>query len=127
MTTTTAATLRSSRVFTTAFMTRITYVALSIPCLVCVEVAERLFPARWCWPSVTMPRIVAIVHVAVEATRTVEPGTGSDEQATTEPIRAIVAVGRTAIGSIVVIAIGTSRFCSYVDTNLSRCSRTTDE
>jgi hypothetical protein len=125
--TTAAATLCSSRVFTTTIMTRITYVAPSIPCLVCVEVAERLFPSRWCRPRVTVARIVAIVHVTIEAVRTVEPGASPDKQPTIEPIRSIVSVRGTAVGSIVIIAIRTSGFRSYVDADLSRRSRTTDE
>jgi hypothetical protein len=125
--TTTAATLRSGRVFATATMTRISYVALSIPRLVCVEVVKGLLATRRRWSGVAVPRIVAVVYVTVEAMRTVEPGASSDEDAATEPIRAIVAVGRTAIGRIVIIAIGTSGFRAYVHADLSRCSRATDE
>jgi hypothetical protein len=125
---TTAATmLRSSRVFTASIMTRIAYVAPSISRLVCVEMAKRLFPARWCWSSITMPRIVVVVYVTVEAMRTVEPRTSPDEQSSTEPIRSIVAVGRTPIGGIVIIAIGTSRFRSNGDADLSRGSRAANE
>jgi hypothetical protein len=120
--TTTATTLPSSRVFTTTLMTRIAYVALSIPCFVCVEVVERLLSARWCWSSVTVPRIIAVVYVSVKAMRAVKPGASPDEKAAAEPIRAIVAVGRASIGRIVIIAIGASGFLSYVDTDLSRCS-----
>jgi hypothetical protein len=125
MTTTTA--LRSSRVFSTAAMTGIAYVALSIPRLVCVEVVKCLLAARWCGSCVTVSRIIAVVYVSVEAMRAVKPGASPDENAATEPIRAIVTVGRTAIGGIVIIAIGTSGFRSYVDADLSRRSRAANE
>jgi hypothetical protein len=123
----TTTTLRSSRVFSTAAMTGIAYVALSIPRLVCVEVAKRLLAARWCGSSVSVSRIIAVVYMSVEAMRAVKPGASPDENAATEPIRAIVTVGRTAIGDIVIIAIGTSGFRSYVDADLSRCSRAANE
>jgi hypothetical protein len=102
--------LRSSRMFSTAIMPGIAYVALSIASLVCVEVTKRLFPARWGWSSVTVPRIITVVNMAIEAMRPVKPRTSPDEQPATEPIRSIVAIRRTAIGRIVIIAIGTSGF-----------------
>jgi hypothetical protein len=65
--------------------------------------------------------IVAIVDMAVEAGTTVVPGTSSDEHPPVEPVRPIVAVGRAAIRSIVVIAIGARRRNSDTDRNLGWC------
>lgn len=42
---------------------------------------------------VAIARIKRVVDVAVEAARTVEPGTGSDEDAAVEPLGAVVAIG----------------------------------
>jgi len=115
--------LGSSAMFTGSVMSRIAYVAMAIPCFVRVEVIERLLPACGNRPGVTMSRIVAIVDVPIKAARTVIPGTRSDEHPTTEPIRSIVAVGRTTIRSIVVVPVGTHRRGSNANGNLGRRCR----
>jgi hypothetical protein len=74
-----------------------------------MEVIERLFATRWNGTIVTATRVIAIVHVAVKAARAAEPRASSDEQSASEPIRTIVAVRRTVIGSIVVVTVGTVR------------------
>ena len=56
--------------FTGPIMSRIAYVALAIPCLVRMEVIERLIPACGHRSGVTMTRIIAVVNVAVKAVRT---------------------------------------------------------
>jgi hypothetical protein len=91
--------LGSCATFTGAVMTGVAYVALAIPCLVRVEVVERLISACGHRSDVTMTRIVVVVDVAIEAARTVIPRTGSYEHAATEPIWSIVAVRRTTVGA----------------------------
>jgi hypothetical protein len=118
---TATATLRPSGAFPATVMIGITHVTPSIPRLVCVEMVERLLTASGHWSPVTMSRIIAIIYMTIEAMRTVEPRTSSNEKAAIKPIRSIVAVRRTAIGRIVIIAIGTTRFRSYVDADLSAC------
>ena len=115
--------LGSSAMFTGSVMSRIAYVALAIPCLVRVEVVERLLPACGHRSGVAMSRIIAIVDVSIKAPRTVIPGARSDEHPATEPIWPIVAVGRTTIRSIVVVAVGTHRRGSNANGNLGRCCR----
>jgi hypothetical protein len=113
--------LSSGAVFAGAVMARVAYMALSISRFVCVEVVERLLPARRHRPSITMMRVVAIVYMAIKAVRTVKPRAGTDEHPTTVPIRPIIPVGGTVIRSVVVISVGTYRFNTNVDTDLSLC------
>src|ERR1700735_2441497 len=67
--------------------------------------------------------IVAIVDVAVEAVRAMEPRSGSDEYGPRDPIRTIVAIGCTVVRSIVKVPIRTYRSDSNVYRNLSRSHR----
>lgn len=120
--------LISGVVFTAPPMTSISNVALRVPRLVCMEVIERLLPAARHWTGVAMARIVAVVDVAIKAARTVEPGSTSNENPTSEPIRPIVPVGRTIIGSIVVVSVRAYRWRSDLDGKLGRrCCRTNQQ
>src|SRR5271156_3132438 len=120
--------LGSSAVFTGPVMTGVAYVALAIPRLVRVELVERLISACGHRSGVTMTRIIAVVDVAIEAARTVIPRTRSYEHAATEPIWPIVSVGRTTIGRIVVVPVGTYRRGSNANGNLGRrCCCTTQQ
>jgi hypothetical protein len=60
-------------------MAGIAYVAMRIMRLVRMEVVERLLSARWEWAMIAVTRIVAIVDVAIKATRAVKPGSSSYE------------------------------------------------
>jgi hypothetical protein len=60
-----------------------------------------------------------VIYVAVEVGRTMKPRASTDEDSTCKPFRAVVAVGSTAIRSDVIVAIGTIRGDSDVDTDLS--------
>ena len=104
-----ASPLRSSAVLTAAIMAGIPDMTLPVSRLVRMEVIELLFATRWNGTIVTATRVIAIVHVAVKAARAAEPRASSDEQSASEPIRTIVAVRRTVIGSIVVVTVGTVR------------------
>jgi hypothetical protein len=117
---TTAAMGSGEGVFRGPIMARVAYVALPVPRLVCVEVVELLFPAPRHRSSVTVTRIIAVVDVAVKAVRAVKPGASSKEQPANEPIRPIVAVGRTVIWGIVEVPIGADRRHSNVNGNLGR-------
>jgi hypothetical protein len=68
-----------------------------------------------------MVRIVTVIDVAVEAARAMEPGAGSNENATTEPVRPIVAIRSTGIRGVIKIPVRANRRDSNVDGNLSRC------
>ena len=58
------------------------------------------------WSFVTVPSVEAVIDVAMEVCGAVEPASGSDEDAAVEPLGTIVAVGRAAIGSVVVVSVG---------------------
>jgi hypothetical protein len=115
--------LSSGAVFAAAVMAGVTYMALPVACFVCMEVIEWLLPTHWHRSGITVMRVVAVVHVAIKAVRTVKPGAGTDEQTTTEPIRPIVSVGSTIIRSVVIVPVGTYRLNSDIDTDLSLCSK----
>jgi hypothetical protein len=53
--------------------------------------------------TVEAPPVIAVV-----------PGAGADEDATSEPVRPVVAVRRTGIRGIAVIAIGANRSWAYI-------------
>jgi hypothetical protein len=117
---TAAVPLKSGTVFTASIVACVADLTLSIPCLVRVEVGERLFPALRSRPVVTVMRIVAVVDVAVEATGAMEPGASSEEDPANEPIGPIVAIGSALIWGIVKIPVRAYRRRSNVNGNLSR-------
>jgi hypothetical protein len=115
------ATLKSRTVFTSPIMACVAYVTLPIPRFVRMKVAERLFSALRHRSCVTVMRIVAVIDVAVEAARTMEPWAGSNEKTANEPIRPIVAIRSTVIRGIVEIPIRSHRRRPNANGNLSRC------
>jgi hypothetical protein len=104
--------------FTTTIMARIAYVTLPIASLIRVEVVKRLLSAAGKRSTITVMRIVAVVDVAVEAVRTMKPGTSPNKHSSSKPIGPVVTVGSTVIGSIVEVPIGAHRRHSNVDGNL---------
>jgi hypothetical protein len=110
--------LMSGAVFATGSMACVARVALPITRLIRVEVIERLLPTARHWPGVSMARIVAVVDMSIKSAIAVEPRSSSYERSSSEPIRPIVAIGRTAIGSIVVVSIWAYRWRSDLDGNL---------
>jgi hypothetical protein len=113
-------TLKSGAVFMGRVMACVAYMALTIPGLVPMKMVERLLPALRPRPYVTVMRIVSVIDVAVEAVMAMKPGAGSDEHPAGEPIRPIVTIRSTVIGSIVEVPIRAYWRCSDVDRNLSR-------
>ena len=61
-------------------------VAAPIPHLVSVEMIEGLVSAFRMWTSLAVMRIEAVINVAVEVVRTVEPRASSDEDAARKPL-----------------------------------------
>ena len=64
---------KPAAVLTTGIMAGIAYMALPIPRLVRMEVVERLLPVIWQRPMIPIAGIVAIIHMAIEAMRPMEP------------------------------------------------------
>jgi hypothetical protein len=92
---------------------------------VAVEVFGAAIPAiAGVFPGVRILTVVAVfrmevvVDVAAEVVGTVEPGTGSDEDATSEPLRAIVTIGSAVVGRNIVVAVGTDWRYANPDGNL---------
>jgi len=101
-----AAPISGKGTFMARIMAGVACVASSVPRLVAVEVVERLFSAAGHGAMVTVMRIVAVIDMAVEAVRAVEPRAGSDKYSTLIPVGPIVAVGRTIVRSIVEVSVG---------------------
>lgn len=82
----------------------------------CVSVKLMIFPwmpissiaAMRKLPTITVVRVEVVIHMPAETLPSVEPGTRTDEYATPEPFRPIVAVRRTLIWWIVEVPIGTN-------------------
>ena len=96
-------------------------VAASITHLVSVKVIKGLVTTVGMWTNVAVTWIEAVIDVAVEVARAVEPRSGSDEHAATEPLGPVVPVWRAVVWGRVVIAIRANRFCSDIDRDLSGC------
>ena len=120
-----AAPRESGGVFAASIMAGIAGVAMLINRRVSVEMVERLLAPYRKRSMVAVARIEAVVDMAIKSVRAVEPGASSDEHPTNKPIRPIVTIGCTVIGSIVEIAIGTNRWWSNADGYLRRRTRKT--
>ena|ERR1035437_9447388 len=75
----------------------------------------------WRRPFVAALCVVAVVDVAVEVGWTVETLAGSDEDASGEPLGAIVAVGGAAIRGCIIVTVRAVRGCANRDAGLSLC------
>jgi hypothetical protein len=96
-------------------------VAASITHLVSVKVIEGPVSAFWMWASIAVMWIEAVINLAVKVMRTVKPGAGSDEHATSEPLGPIVAVRGAVVRGKVVIAIRANWFGSDIHRDLCAC------
>src|ERR1700676_36627 len=94
--------------------------AAAITHLVTVEMIEGLIPMFRMWTSVAVMWIETIINVAAELVGAVEPGTGSDEHATVEPLGPVVSIGGAVIWGEVVKAIRANWLCSDIDGDLGR-------
>lgn len=90
-------------------MSRLTDVSLSIPRFISLKMVERSRSALRQRSVVAIVRVVAVIHVAIETMRSVEPWSGSVESATDEPVGTVVAIGGAIVRRIVEVAIGTDR------------------
>jgi hypothetical protein len=95
------------------------YVTGAITHLVSVEVIERLVSTSRKRTTVAVLWIEMVINIAVEVVRTAEPGAGSDEDASAEPLWPVVSVWSAVIRGIVEVTIGANRRCSDIDGNLS--------
>jgi hypothetical protein len=112
-----AAPIAGERVFAACLMAGATYVAMSIPRFVAVEVVVRVFAAPRHRSMVAVVRVIPVVDVTPETARAVKPRASPQKHAASEPVGPVVAVGGTVIRSIVEISIGADRRAPYIDAN----------
>jgi hypothetical protein len=109
------ASLKPSAVFAAWLVAGIACMALSVTRFVALEVSEGLRAAGRHRAVVAIMRIIAVVDMAIEAVRAMEPGTGSEEQPADEPIRAIVPIRSAVVRGIVEVPIRAHRRWPNVD------------
>lgn len=85
---------------------------------IAAEVA--MFPTMREAAAVAVMRIEAVIHVAVEASRAMEPWTGPDEESIREPFRSVIAIGGAIVWSVVEVAVGTYGFRANIDAKIER-------
>jgi hypothetical protein len=112
--------MASASVASAAPVTSAAGMAAAITHLVTVEMIESFIPMFRMWTSVAVMWIEAIINVAAELVGAVEPGTGSDEHATVEPLRPVVSIGGAVIWGEIVKAIRANWLCSDIDGDLGR-------
>lgn len=93
------------RVLSFRFMAGIAYVPSSIARLIALKVVEALGAVLRQRSNVTMMRIKAVVDMAEEAVRTVEPGASSNKYPAGKPIGPVIAVRSTVVRGIVEVAV----------------------
>ena len=64
--------------------------------------------------------IVMVVYISMKVTGTMEPSACTDEDAVVEPLRAVIAIRRATVGSIIVIAVGADRRAPELNRDLCR-------
>jgi hypothetical protein len=94
--------------FAAAVMAGVSRMALAVTGFIGMEMIERTLATLRHGPRVPMTWVEAVIHMAIEASRPVEPRSRSDEHATAEPIGAVIAVRSTAVGCVIEISVGTS-------------------
>jgi hypothetical protein len=101
------------------------YVTPSVPRLVAMEVVEGCLPATRDRPAITVMRVVAVINMPKEPTRTVEPGSSSKKHSAHEPVRPVIAVRSAVVRSVVEVSVGAYGGWPYVYANgdLSLCFR----
>jgi hypothetical protein len=114
--TTTAPISREGMLFA-RIVTRGTYVTLSIPRLVAMEVVEGLLPAARQRPVITVMRVEPVIDMPEEPVRTVEPGSRSDKHSANKPVRPVIAVRSAIVWSIVEVPVGAYGGWPYVYAN----------
>jgi hypothetical protein len=95
------------------------FVSLEVSDLIDVLVRIGFLPTGWPGAVIAMLRMEMVIYMTAKTFGAMKPRTGADENATGEPLRAIVAVGGAVVGRDVIVTIGTIRSNSNVDADLS--------
>jgi hypothetical protein len=96
-------------------------VTMAITHFVSVKVVEGSVTMLRKWTVVAVMWIEAVVHMAVEAMRAMEPRAGSDKDTSGEPLRPIVAVRGAVVWGVVEVAIWALRRHPDIDRDPRRC------
>jgi hypothetical protein len=67
------------------------------------------------WASIATLNIETIIYMAAKVSRAVKPRTGTHEDTTHKPFRAVVAVGSAGVRSVVIVTIRASGFVSDLE------------
>src|SRR5260370_28665594 len=89
-------------------------VAAPITHLISVEVIEGPVSTSRKWTTVAVMWIEAAINVAVEVVAAVEPGAGSDEDASGEPLGPLLPGLSAVVGGAIVVPIRANRRCSDI-------------
>lgn len=100
------AAIAGQRMFVARIVPGGAHMAFSIPGFIPLEVIEWLSAAPRQGSPITVPRIVTVIHVAIEAMRSVEPWAGSDKDPSIKPVGPVIAIGCAVIRRIVKVPIG---------------------
>jgi hypothetical protein len=112
------------------------YVTASIPHLIPFEVGNlietlrrfRFLATGRHWASIAAMKIKAVIHMAVEVSRSMKPRTRANEDPARKPLRAVVTVWGALVRRNVIVAVRTHRRLSDLDAYLSlRCGRASQE
>jgi hypothetical protein len=113
-------------------MTAAMTAAMAVADLVSVEVLGRAVPSlsgpvavMWVFAMVSVFGMVVVINIAVEVRGAVKPWSGTDKDAASKPLGAVVAVGSAVIRRDIVVTIGTSRGYADADADLRVCPGST--
>ena len=81
----------------------------------------RVLPTLRNGAMITVLNIKVVIYVAPEVRRAMEPWTSTDKNTAGKPLWTIVPVGRTTIGSVVIVTIRTYRRDANIDADLGIC------
>jgi hypothetical protein len=95
--------------------------------LVSVEVIEGPLSTLRMWTNVAVTWIEAVINVAAEIARAMEPRAGSDEHAVGEPLGTIVSIWSAVVWGELIVAIRTNRLWSDIDGDLGGCRARHDQ
>jgi hypothetical protein len=106
--------------------------SMAVADLVSVEVLGRAVPplsrpvaVMRVFAMVAVFRMVVVVNIAMEVPGAVKPWSGTDKDAASKPLGAVVAVGSAVIRRDIVVTVGTNRGYSDADADLRVCPGST--
>jgi hypothetical protein len=96
----------------------VVFVSMELTFPTAVSAPVGMFASSGEWAAVSEMRVVVVVDVPTKADGATEPGARAEEHASSEPLRTIVAKGRTLIGRVTEVAIGADWCHSNADVDL---------